>query len=131
MKRLPLFLFTSVAQTGICMASRNQTELKNNALIASTAIAVFFGGDIVINSILSKLSDKFLKTEIIDKSAPQKGINKLFPKTVPIKNLKGKSQKIAAVNFFINLAILAVLYGFGIPNLMNKIVRKDLSKESA
>jgi hypothetical protein len=110
------------------MASRNQTELKNNALIASTALAVFFGGDIVINSILSSLSDKFLKTEIIDKSAPQKGINKLFPKTVPIKNLKGKSQKIAAVNFFINLAILAVLYGFGIPNLMNKIVRKDLAK---
>lgn len=130
MKRLPLFLFCTVSQTGICMASRNQTELKNNALIASTAIAVFFGGDIVINSILSKLSDKFLKTEIIDKSAPQKGINKLFPKTVPIKNLKGKSQKIAAANFFINLAVLAVLYGFGIPNLMNKIIRKDLSKEN-
>jgi hypothetical protein len=131
MKRLPLFLFTSVAQTGICMASRNQTELKNNALIASTAIAAFFGGDIVINSILSKLSDKFLKTEIIDKSAPQKGINKLFPKTVPIKNLKGKSQKIAAINFFINIIVLAVAYGYGVPKLMNKIVRKDLSKESA
>lgn len=128
MKRLPLFLFCTVSQTGICMASRNQTELKNNALIASTAIAVFFGGDIVINSILSKFSDKFLNTEIIDKSAPRKGINKIFPKTIPIKNLQGKSQKIAAVNFFINLATLAVLYGFGIPNLMNKIVRKDLSK---
>lgn len=131
MKRLPLFLFTTVAQTGICMASRNQTELKNNALIASTAIAVFFGGDIVINSILSKLSDKILKTEIIDKSTPQKGINKLFPKTVPIKNLKGKSQKIAAINFFINLVTLGILYGFGIPKLMNKIIKKDLNKEQA
>lgn len=130
MKRLPLFLFCTVSQTGICMASRNQTELKNNALIASTAIAVFFGGDIVINSILSKLSDKFLKTEIIDKSAPRKGLNKIFPKTIPIKNLKGKSRTVAGINFFINLAILAFLYGFGIPNLMNKIVRKDLSKEN-
>lgn len=131
MKRLPLFLFCAVSQTGICMASRNQTELKNNGLIASTAIAVFFGGDIVINSILSKLSDKFLKTEIVDKNVPDKGLNKIFPKTIPIKNLKGKSKKIAAVNFFINLAVLALLYGFGIPKLMNKIVRKDLAKDSS
>ena len=129
MKRLPLFLFITASQGGLGLASRNQTELKNNLLLSSTGIAIYFGGDILVNSLLSQLSDKFLKTEIIDKSAPQKGINKLFPKTVPIKNLKGKSQKIAAVNFFINLAILAVLYGFGIPKLMNKIVRKDLNKE--
>ncbi|MCQ2740319.1 MAG: hypothetical protein MJ237_08885 [bacterium] len=129
MKRLPLFLFTGVAQTGIILASRNKTELKNNFLIGSTGMVIYFGGDLLINSLLSQLSDKFLKTNIIDKNAPKTFINKIIPPTIPIKNLTGKSQKIAAINFFINIASLAFTYGYGVPHLMNKIVRKDLQKE--
>ncbi len=128
MKRLPLFLFACVSQGGLGLASRNSTELKNNLLLSSSGIAIYFGGDILINSLLSRLSDKVLKTEIIDKTAPKTFINKIIPPTIPIRQLKGKSQKIAALNFFINLAVLAVLYGFGIPKLMNKIIRKDLAK---
>lgn len=130
MKRLPLFLFVCASQGGLGLASRNQTELKNNLLLSSTGIAIYFGGDILINSILSQLSDKFLKTEIVDKKAPKTFMNKIIPPTVPIRNLQGKSKKIASVNFFINLAMLAVAYGYGVPHLMNKIVRKDLQKET-
>lgn len=130
MKRLPLFLFLFASQGGLGLASRNQTELKNNLLLSSTGIAIYFGGDVLINSLLSKLSDKFLKTEIIDKKAPKTFMNKIISPTIPIRNLKGKSQKVAAINFFINLAALAVAYGYGVPKLMNKIVRKDLQKEN-
>jgi len=130
MKRLPLFLFIFASQGGLGLASRNQTELKNNLLLSSTGIAIYFGGDVLINSLLSKLSDKFLKTEIIDKKAPKTFMNKIISPTIPIRNLKGKSQKVAAINFFINLAALAVAYGYGVPKLMNKIVRKDLQKEN-
>ena len=130
MKRLPLFLFIFASQGGLGLASRNQTELKNNLLLSSTGIAIYFGGDVLINSLLSKLSDKFLKTEIIDKKAPKTFMNKIISPTISIRNLKGKSQKVAAINFFINLAALAVAYGYGVPKLMNKIVRKDLQKEN-
>ena len=131
MKRLPLFLFMTLAYGGIAMASRNETELKNNLLMGTSSSIVFFGGDIVINNILSKISDKYLKTEIIDKNAPKTFKNKILPKTIPISQLKGKSQKVATVNFFINLATLAYVYGYGTPYLMNKIIRKDLKKETA
>ena len=131
MKRLPLFLFMTLAYGGIAMASRNKTELKNNLIMGTSSSIVFFGGDIVINSILSRLSDKYLKTEILDKNAPKTFMNKILPKTVPISQLKGKSQKVAAANFFINLAALAFVYGYGTPYLMNKIIRKDLKKETA
>jgi len=71
MKRLPLFLFLTTAMSGVAFASRNQTELKNNLLINGSGLAVYFGGDLLINSTLARLSDKFLKTEIIDKNAPK------------------------------------------------------------
>ena len=127
MKRLPMFLFMAASQGGICLASRNSTELKNNFLFSSTGLAVFFGGDLIINSVLSQLSDKYLKTEIIDKAAPKTFMNKIIKPTIPIKKLAGKSKKVAAANFFINLATLSILYGYGVPQLMRKIVRKDLA----
>ena len=37
------------------------------------------------------------------------------------------AKKVAAANFFINLATLSILYGYGVPQLMRKIVRKDLA----
>lgn len=130
MKRLPFFLFMLLAYSGIALASRNKTELKNNLLSGSVATTVFFGGDIIINSILAKVSDKFLGTEILDKNAPKTFMNKIIPRTIPIKNLKGKSKSIAALNFFINLATLASVVGYGTPYLMNKIIRKDVEMDS-
>ena len=130
MKRLPLFMFLTAAMTGVALASRNKTELENNMLINGTGLAVYFGGDLLINSLLSSLSDKYLKTEIIDKNAPKTFMNKIIPPTVPIKNLKGKSKTIAAINFFINFVAIAVAYGYGVPHLINRNVRKDLKSSS-
>ena len=129
MKRLPLFMFATGGMCGVSLAARNKTELKNQLILNGTGLAVYFGGDILVNSLLSKLSDKIFKTEIIDKNAPKTFINKFIPPTVPIKELKGKSKSIAALNFFINLATIAISYGYGVPTLINKIVRKDLKKE--
>lgn len=58
MKRLPLFLTLMAAYVGVSMASRNQTELKDNLIRAVVSQTTFFGGDIVIGSILGRLSDK-------------------------------------------------------------------------
>jgi len=59
----------------------------------------------------------------------QKLKNKIMPPTIPIKDLKGKSKKVASANFFINLILLALTYGLGLPYAMNKIVRRDLQKD--
>ncbi|MBO7673061.1 hypothetical protein J6S88_06615 [bacterium] len=130
MKRFPLFLFLTVAMTGVASASRNRTELKNNLLINATGLAVYFGGDLLINSALAKLSDNIFKTSIIDKNAPKTFMNKIIPPTVRIRELTGKSKKIAAINFIINFLAIAVSYGYGIPKLMNKIIRKDLKTDA-
>ena len=118
------------AYGGIALASRNKTELKNNLIMGASSAVVFFGGDLVINSILSNLSDKYLHTNIIDRNAPKTFLNKIIAPTKPIKELQGKSKNVAAINFFINLALLAYFYGYGTPKLMNKIIRKDLKKDA-
>ena len=129
MKRLPLFLFLTASMTGVALASRNRTEVKNNLILNGTGLAVYFGGDLLINSLLSKASDKFFKTNIIDKSAPKTFLNKIVTPTTPIRNLTGKSKKIASINFFINFVVIALMYGLGVPKMINMIVRKDISKE--
>ena len=58
-------------------------------------------------------------------------MNRIVTPTIPIKDLSGKSRTIAAINFFINFAVIAALYGFGVPTLINKIVRKDVAKEKS
>ena len=115
--------------TGVALASRNQTEVKNNLILNGTGLAVYFGGDLLINSTLARLSDKFLKTQIIDQTAPKTFMNRIIPPTVPIKNLSGKSQKVAKASFFVNFITLAIVYGYGMPHIINKIVRKDLKND--
>ena len=129
MKRLPLFMFLTGAMTGVALASRNRTEVKNNLVINSMGLTIYFGGDLLLNSLLAKFSDKFLKTQIVDNTAPRTFINKIVSPTVPIKKLSGKSQKIAKINFLVNFITLAIVYGYGMPHIINKIVRKDLKND--
>lgn len=131
MKRLPLFLTCFGGYLGVSMASRNKTELKDNVTRATFSNITFFGGDILFASLLGRLSDKLLKTQIIKKDVekPNSILNKLIPPTRPLKELEGKSRPIGIALFWLNFIALSGMIGFGTPYLINKMIKRDVDKD--
>lgn len=132
-KRLPLAISLAVSMIGINLASRNKTELKDNAIRSSLSWSIFWGGDLIMASLLARLSDKILKTKIVKRDNNNKLLNKFLPPIKSLKELKNidcpKSKNIAVSIFWINFTFLSALSGFGIPYFINKIVKKDVSKD--
>jgi len=128
MKRLPMFLTMMVAYYGVASASRNYTEMKDNLVRSIAGGGAFFGGDILIGSILAQLSDKYLNTAIIDKNCSKNWINKLIPPVKHLKDLNGRSKQAGTVIFWMNMASLSAIIGFGVPSLLNKMIKKDVEK---
>ena len=129
MSRLSLFLASFGIYSGIILASRNQTELKDTSLRSTVSSITYFGGDILIGSILGRLTDKYLKTNIINKDIENAFIRKIIPPTKRLRDLGDRDKKIGAALYWINLAMLSVCMGFGIPYLINKMIRHDVEKD--
>ena len=130
MSRLVFFLTSTFGvQTGVILASRNKTELKDTTTRSTVSTITFFGGDILIGSILGRLSDKYLKTDLIKKDVEKSFLNKLIPPTKRLRDLSPKDKKIGAALYWINLAMLTAFAGFGIPYLINKMIRRDVQKD--
>jgi len=134
MKRWPLALSLAAAHVGVCLASRNQTELKDNSIRSSASYAIFFGGDILLASVLGQLSDKIFKTKIIKHNKEDKSIlNKILPSPTSLKELENgnclKTKRMATGIFWLNFVFLSALMGFAVPHLINKIIKKDVSKD--
>lgn len=129
MKRLPFLLMTIVADLGLILSSRNQTEVKDNVIRLSATQTAFFGGDILIGSMLAALSDKIFKTELLDKTCKKNFINKIIPPIKPIKDLQGKNKSIAAGLFWVNMLSLFVLIGVCVPKFVNRIIKNDVKKD--
>ncbi|MDR1168668.1 MAG: hypothetical protein LBK53_07270 [Heliobacteriaceae bacterium] len=127
MSRWSLLLGNIIAcHTGAVLANRNVTETKDNILRFGMADALFFGGDLVVGSVLGRLSDRFLKTNLIDKTDGKK----LLPRLKPMKTLTNpRERKTACGLYWLNLAIISASMGFGVPALANRITRKDVQKE--
>ena len=129
MSRLSLLLASFGIYSGITLASRNQTELKDTSIRSTVSTITYFGGDILIGSILGRLTDKYLKTNIINKDVENAFVRKLIPPTKRLRDLCPRDQKIGAALYWINLALLSVCMGFGIPYLINKMIRHDVEKD--
>lgn len=133
MSRLAMALSFIAAHTGIFLSSRNKTEMKDNAIRSTTTISIFFLGDLLLASVLGQVSDKFLKTKIINKNNKGSLLNKILPPVKTLKELKNiqdkRTKAIATGVFWFNFTSLAALMGFIVPKMINKIVKKDVSKD--
>ena len=129
MKRLPFLLMAIVTDIGLILSSRNQTEVKDNAVRLSATQAAFFGGDIIIGSTLAAISDKFFKTELLDKNCNKNWINKLIPPIKPIRDLQGKNKSVATGLFWVNMLALFGIIGIVIPKMLNRMIKHDVDKD--
>lgn len=134
-KRLPLAASLFVGLTGISLASRNETELKDNAIRSSCMWSIFWFGDLVMGSVLGRVADKVLKTKIIKQDGEKNLLNKILPSFNRVKELKNcgdlKSAKVATGIFWANFVGLSAFLGFIMPNMLNKITKKDVSEDVA
>lgn len=135
MSRLPLALSFLTAHFGIFMASRNNTERKDNLIRSSATLSIFFLGDILLASLLGRASDKYLKTSLIKRDGDNKFLNKVLPPIKELKELQAtashKSVKIAKGIFWANFAILSTLMGVITPYFINKLIKKDVAQDSS
>ena len=90
-------------------------------------IAMFFGGDFVMNNVLGKLSDKIFKTKVMDGNSLKsfKDIEKLTGKTL------NKSKKAGLVIYWTSMVANCMLLGFGLPAILNRMLENNIQKENA
>lgn len=133
MSRLPMALSFLTAHFGIFMASRNNTERKDNVIRSSATLSIFFLGDILLASVLGRLSDKHLKTDLIKRNGENKFLNKILPPIKKIDELKvassPKSVKMAKGIFWLNFVVLSALMGVITPYFINKLIKKDVAQD--
>lgn len=134
MSRLPMALSFIAGHFGVFMASRNKTERKDNLIRSTATLSIFFLGDILLASILGRVSDKHLKTDLIKRNGDNKFLNKILPPMKNLEELKAlnspKSIKMAKGIFWLNFAVLSVLMGFITPYMINKIIKKDVAQDA-
>lgn len=134
MSRLPMALSFLTAHFGIFMASRNNTERKDNLIRSSATLSIFFLGDILLASILGRASDKYLKTDLIKRDGENKFLNKILPPIKELSELKStssvKSVKIAKGIFWTNFVVLSALMGFITPYFINKLIKKEVAQDA-
>lgn len=135
-------LFGDVPNT--LLASRDKEELKYNTIKNIAFVATFFGGDILLNNLSARVIDKSFGTKLIDDSKVKEK-NTLWNKiNSPLRSFKEiekneikldakllkRTKKAGVAMFWWNFAILCGVMGFGLPYMLNKILRKDVAKET-
>lgn len=126
------------------LSSRDKYERRDRAIRQAAQIAVFFGSDFILNNIFGRLSDYFLKTEIMDKKgiSEKSGFFKrlsMQPKTFSeIEDLKNitpellkKTKNLGAGLYWMTLVANMLILGFGLPAVLNKMLRKSVKVDTA
>lgn len=134
MNRLPMLLSFVGAHIGVFMASRNNTERKDNAIRSTTAISIFFLGDLLLSSLLGRASDKLLKTKTLRQEDKKSWFNKILPSMKNLKELKAtkhpETLRNAKIIFWSNFIFLSAMSGVIVPHLINKIIKKDVDADT-
>lgn len=141
--RITLFFMAIISQIGQLLAARDNNEVRDTALRTGMVDLLFFGGDAVLNSVLGKVIDKNAGTKLLNPVKNKNLSNRLFP---PTKNLKEisklletakceekqileKTAKYATGLYWFNFATIILAIGFGIPKMMNKLIRKNVEQD--
>lgn len=106
--------------------SRDKNERKDRAIRNGALLAMFFGGDFILNNVFGRISDKFFKTKIMNGSLlkPFKDIEKLEGKTLK------KSKRAVIIIYWTSMLANCMLLGFGLPAILNRMLRKNIQKEN-
>lgn len=139
---LGIMLFGDVPNT--LLASRDKEEFKYNTIKNAALIGTFFGGDLILNNVAARIIDKSIGTKLIDDSKFKEKKTFWNKITCPLRTFKEinenkinlsentlRKTKLAGVGMFWgNFVVLCGIMGFGLPYVLNKILRKDVTKDT-
>lgn len=124
------------------VSSRDKYELKDRAIRKGSLLAMYFGGDFLINNITGRISDKYFGTKIMDTEKLKKNAGfierfKLVPrnfyelpdmKNIDAKTLK-KTKTTGAALYWVSLLANMALIGFAVPAFLNKLLKNSIQKD--
>lgn len=126
------------------ISARDKYERKDRAIRKGSLLAMYFGGDFLVNNISGRLADKYLGTKIMDTDKLKKGAGfferfklsiRNFREIPEMKNLDTKTMQktknIGAALYWISLLANMGLIGFATPALLNRLLKKSLEKDKA
>lgn len=125
------------------MSARDKYERRDRFIRNSLQILIFFGSDFLLNNIFGRLSDRYLETQIMDKT----GINertgflkrfKMQPKSFSaiedLKNLNAnvlkRTKTVGAALYWMTLFANMAILGFGLPVVLNKMLKKSIKEDT-
>lgn len=131
------------------VGSRDKLELRDRALRGATLFTMFFGGDFVLNNVAGRAMDKFAGTKIMERKPETLELKgkarlkqffkdfKLSPKAfTDLDSIEAsaevikKTKKYGTGLYWFALLSNCALIGFAVPALLNKMLRKSVSKET-
>lgn len=136
MKLIPCFLMDAFgACVGEFLSCRDDYERRDLAIRLSFILAVFYGGDKVLNNISARLLDKSFKTKLVNRDTEGKFVNKIrsLEEISNLKNIDAKTlnrtKKAAVASYWGNLALTMVTLGFLLPFMLNKLLKNSVENE--
>lgn len=126
------------------ISARDKYERRDRMIRNMSQIIVFFGSDFLLNNIFGRLSDRYLNTQIMDKT----GINEYSgfwkrlskqPKSFSaIEDLKGlnpnllkRTKNVGAALYWVTLLANMAILGFALPSFLNKMLKKSVDADAA
>lgn len=118
------------------LACRDKYEYRDTVIRGTSIGLVFWGGDLFLKNLFSKISDKVFKTNLMNKkekrpyrlSELKNAANIEELKRLPANTLK-KTQKAGVGLYLVNLAIVMGTLGFGLPAGLNKLLRTKVNED--
>ena len=122
------------------ISARDKNERKDRALRDLGLFAMFFGGDFLINNVSGRMADKIFGTKIMDYNGKKlnffrkfglklRDFNTLDERCGLSPETLKRTKNIGAGIYWFSLLANAALIGFGLPKLLNKLLRQNIKNE--
>lgn len=143
MKMMPYFLLSVIGDfPPFLLSTRDKYELRDASVRLAMCTAIFFGGDAVLNRAFGSAFDKLFKTKLVNKenlgekpsfwkkaTAPIYSLAELSKKTDWDKEILKRTRKFGIGMYWLNLALVTLILGIGLPKALNKLLKHSVSKD--
>lgn len=118
------------------LASRDKYEYRDTVIRGTSIGLIFWGGDLLLKNVFSKISDKCFGTKLMNhKEKRPYSLSELkIPKTIPeLKDISqktlNKTRKAGVALYILNLGTIMATLGFGLPYALNKLLKKTVNED--